>query len=192
MKRTDIINHLIQTNNYERYLEIGVSIGKNFKVIQASFKESVDPTYAATYKMTSDVFFANNKNRYDLIFIDGLHQRTQINRDLKNSLACLNEGGTIVVHDCNPPTEALQAENPPTSGSWYGTGWKSICDLRLSGQPLIIRTVDTDCGCAIIQRGEPIPLNFPQGRDMSFEFLDKYRTEILNLISPEEFLTIYK
>ena len=45
--------------------------------------------------MTSDAFFATNKESFDFIFIDGLHEANQVFRDAMNSLEWLNPGKAI-------------------------------------------------------------------------------------------------
>ena len=91
MKRHEIINLLITKNNYKSYLEIGLDNGFNFSRIEINNKISVDPALGQyshanpTYKLTSDDFFSQNKNRYDIIFIDGLHHSEQVYKDIKNS-----------------------------------------------------------------------------------------------------------
>ena len=52
--------------------------------------------------MTSDEFFSQNKETFDLIFIDGLHIHEQVLKDIDNSLNVLNENGVILLHDCLP------------------------------------------------------------------------------------------
>ena len=74
MGKIEIINKLISEKGYMSYLEIGV--GKKrvcFKQIVCFQKASVDPDAKATFKMTSDAFFEANKEKFDIIFIDGLH-----------------------------------------------------------------------------------------------------------------------
>jgi len=104
MKRTALINYLIRKTRAKSYLEIGVWNGANFQEISCPCKIGVDPDpdSPATLNITSDDFFAGNKGKFDLIFIDGLHHADQVERDIINSLAVLNEGGTIVCHDMNP------------------------------------------------------------------------------------------
>ena len=43
MKRTDIIQSLINKTSAENYLEIGVSAGENFRDIKCKNKVGVDP-----------------------------------------------------------------------------------------------------------------------------------------------------
>ena len=55
-------------------------------------KIEVDPNSGGTHKMTSDDFFRDNKEKFDLIFIDGLHETNQVDRDIENSLKFINKG----------------------------------------------------------------------------------------------------
>jgi hypothetical protein len=51
------------------------------------------------FKTTSDNFFKNNKNVYNLIYIDGSHEYTQVKKDFVNSLNCLEKNGYIICDD---------------------------------------------------------------------------------------------
>ena len=104
MLRTDVLNHLIRKRNYKSYLEIGVYNGVNFESINIVNKVCVDPfpLYVnTTHIMTSDNFFKLLKpeEKFDLIFVDGLHLTEQSDLDVKNSLQHLNTGGCVVMHD---------------------------------------------------------------------------------------------
>ena len=74
--------------------------------------------------MTSDDFFKDNKEKFDTIFIDGLHIDEQVQKDIENSLNALNEGGTIVMHDCKPLSEEAQIF-PRIQIAWNGDVWKA-------------------------------------------------------------------
>ncbi|KKL25854.1 hypothetical protein LCGC14_2401110, partial [marine sediment metagenome] len=69
--RSDIINTLIENNEYTRYLEIGVRDNKNFNRILAPHKDGVDPAGRCNYVMTSDKFFSSipSNQMYDIVFI---------------------------------------------------------------------------------------------------------------------------
>ena len=43
--------------------------------------------------MTSDDFFLSNKDKFDVIFIDGLHIYEQVRKDVVNSINAINDGG---------------------------------------------------------------------------------------------------
>ena len=118
--RIDIINFLSNRFDYKSYLEIGLRHPwECFDHINCELKDSVDPGYEtdnniAKYKYTSDSFFSMldnslldkpNDYKWDIIFIDGLHTADQVERDIINSLNHLSDNGSIVLHDCNPPTE---------------------------------------------------------------------------------------
>ena len=65
MQRYDIINYLINKNNYTTYLEIGTEHGENIKKIKCESIESIDPVKNyehLTYLMTSDEAFKYIKN----------------------------------------------------------------------------------------------------------------------------------
>jgi hypothetical protein len=191
MNRTDVINHLIKKYDYKSYLEIGIKNPKsNFDLVSVEDKDGVDPEWRydpATgnkFVMTSDEYFMKFNKSYDLIFIDGLHYSKQLDRDIINSLACLKENGTIVVHDCNPATEKLQS-NPPR-----GTGdcWKSIFKLRCFDPNLSIFVVDIGHGCGVIRKGqqELYKTNGEIEDCLNWEYFDRNRKEMLNLVSFEE------
>lgn len=188
MKRTDIINHLIRKFNYQTYLEIGVqNLDTNFNHIDCDYKMGVDPDPKANayYTMTSDDFFNQNEETFDIVFIDGLHTASQVYRDVSNSLKILNNGGVIICHDCNPQKFEEQTEIRNTK-RWNGNVWESIVKLRSESDNLEIFVVDTDEGCGIIRRGNQILLDI-KGKDITYENLEKYRKEWLNLISVDEF-----
>lgn len=174
MTRIQLIQGLIDKHGYKSYLEIGVNTpkqpGYSHDSIKVEVKDGVDPNVDTDFKMTSDEFFAEYSNRYDIIFIDGLHEYEQCYRDIKNSLDRLNDGGTIVCHDMNPPTE-ITTRIPRVSDAWHGTSWKALIRIQLEDD-VIVQTVDTDEGCAIITKGSK----------KSYDFLDKNRKGVLNLI----------
>lgn len=191
MNRIQIINTLIERNNYKTYLEIGVNTpaqpGYSHESIKVAVKHGVDPNVDTTYKMTSDDFFATNTTTYDIIFVDGLHIFEQAHRDIENSLKILNEGGTIVVHDCNPVHEITQ--RPIRASSvWHGDVWKAILKLRTERGDISIYTIDADEGCAIIQKGSQELYAPEKNTDTySYNYFRKNKVAILHLISLREF-----
>tara|TARA_B100000886_G_scaffold289655_1_gene214822 strand:+ start:442 stop:792 length:351 start_codon:yes stop_codon:yes gene_type:complete len=79
--------------------------------------------------MTSDDFFRINKNKFDVIFIDGLHEYQQVVNDIENSLGCLNENGVILLHDCLLRTICNQI-TPRINSDWNGDVWKAVVKYR--------------------------------------------------------------
>ena len=196
MTRTELINGLIKKYNFKTYLEIGVNTqsqpGYNWVGVDIPVKHGVDPNVDTTYRMTSDEFFNNHiSQKYDIIFIDGLHLFEQVYRDIINSLNHLVDGGIIVVHDCNPITEITQRRER-ASDSWHGDVWKSIVKLRIEDPNIDICTVDTDEGCGIIRKGSQTLLKIVEGTNINdYSFLENNRKEALNLISVNEFIEKY-
>lgn len=187
MLRTNIINFLIQKINAKKYLEIGVSDGVNFSNIKCEYKVGVDPELQspATIHLTSDDFFKNNNENFDVIFIDGLHHSDQVYRDIINSLEILNDGGYIICHDMNPQQEEHQII-PFTGGIWNGDCWKAFVQLRKERDDLDMFVVDTDHGCGVISRGKQEILL--DDKELSWNNFLNHRKEWLNLISTSDFL----
>jgi hypothetical protein len=151
--------------------------------------------------MTSDSFFdsIDTDQKFDIIFIDGLHLDFQVDKDIENSLRHLSEGGTIVLHDCNPPTKYHAAESPvfsaPANGEWNGTVYLSLIKLRLYRNDLKLVTVDTDWGVGILTRDISESLDVFPNLAISWDFFSGNKNLILDLISPDEFkerYSIYK
>lgn len=151
--RWNLIQMIINKYNFENYLEIGCDKDQLFSKIRIKNKVGVDPISGGTIRSTSDIFFLKNPNdKYDVIFIDGLHYYEQVIKDIKNSLKILNDDGFILVHDCLPRSLAHQAV-PRYRGSWNGDVWKSIVELRCDPY-LDIITSKIDFGVAIIRKNK--------------------------------------
>ena len=190
MNRTDIINTIARKIGAKSYLEIGVDNGINFNRIECDYKIGVDPNpqIKNILSMTSDYFFAQNEESFDIIFIDGLHERAQVYRDIVNALDVLNPGGYIICHDMNPPTKERQLV-PWTGGDWNGDCWKAFVDLRRERIDLDMMTIDTDEGVSIITRGFQALLSINE--DLTYENLDRNRDVWLNLKSESEFKKMF-
>lgn len=195
--RTDLLNFLAEKYDLQRYLEIGVQVPElNFDKIKCKYKVSVDPdpNARATYCCTSDEAFktfkeVDNTNPYkwDLIFIDGLHTAEQVKKDFENALKVLSPNGFIVLHDCNPLKEEHAIVPRPTErGHWNGDVYKFAATIGRKMK----RTVSIDNGCMVVA---PYSANVlyttdPQTRNVSWDYFDKNRKELLNLISWDEFI----
>jgi hypothetical protein len=196
--RTDLLNHLAGKIDAYRYLEIGVQDpAHNFDKINIPHKVGIDPSpnsisdYGPVYMFTSDEFFEKcaedlgyHDNKFHLIFIDGLHTAEQVMKDFENALKILSPGGFIVLHDCNPEKEEHTIVPRPTErGHWNGDVYKFACILKSQKY-----TVDIDNGCMVIPYtkewgGQAHPLQ-------NWDYFDKNRKELLNLISWEEFIEL--
>ena len=126
--------------------------------------------------------------KYDIIFIDGLHLDYQVEQDITNSLKHLNEGGTIVMHDCSPIKEEHQVEEYVVGKTWNGTTWKAYVKFRMTDENLSMCVVDTDHGVGIITKGKQTL--YPNSDVLDFKLLDENRKDILNLITTEKFLNL--
>ena len=192
-----IINDLIIKNNYKKYLEIGVRDGSNIKKINCEVKFGVDPfprSKDTTHVMTSDSFFQKicTNEKYDIILIDGLHTEEQVDKDIANSLLHLSEHGTIVLHDCNPPSEFHAKEIPfydhPINAEWNGTVYKSLIKIKMHRTDLNLVTIDSDYGVGILTRNKSnLPtLNYTYPID-TWDFFKENKKNILNLMSYDEY-----
>lgn len=152
---TTLLNALIEKHNLKSYLEIGVQNPvNNFDKIECNIKMGVDPcnTDARIFTYTSDDFFekvVNDSMKFDLIFIDGLHHADQVKRDFENSLACLNDGGFIVIHDCLPTDEAT-TKVPRETKVWHGDVYKFA--MSLSRYNVEYTTYNIDEGCCVVRK----------------------------------------
>jgi len=187
MKRTEIIQLLINKINGKKYLEIGVGPGTNFTDINCEYKFCVEPypMVDVTFTMTSDDFFKQNNENFDVIFIDGLHEYGQVYRDIQNSLKFLNDGGYIICHDMSPNNEIIQRYPQTHPGEWTGDCWKAWVKLKSEKSDLQMFVVDSDYGCGVITKGEQTLIDLPQ--ELTWETLENNRVELLNLISVEDF-----
>ena len=158
MLRTDIIQKFISKRNYKSYLEIGTYRNVNFDKIKIDNKISVDPDTEAkaTYQMTSDDFFAVNQDKFDIVFIDGLHEHNQVYKDIQNSLKFLNSNGVIILHDCMPKNEKMQLCDNKSHQyeEWTGDTWKAYYKA-LNEINYEVYVLDTDYGCGIIDTSNP-------------------------------------
>lgn len=160
MLRTDIIQKFIDKRNYKSYLEIGTYRNVNFDKITIDNKVSIDPDpeAKATYQMTSDEFFAINQDKFDIVFIDGLHEHNQVYKDIQNSLKFLNPNGVIILHDCMPKNEKMQLWDNKSHQfeEWTGDTWKAYYKA-LNEINYKVYVLDTDYGCGVIDTSHPKP-----------------------------------
>jgi hypothetical protein len=165
---------------------------QNFDKVQITgLKHGVDPApqREVSHRMTSDAFFAQATDTYDLVFIDGLHLAEQVERDIANGLAHLSAAGAVVLHDCNPLTADAQTDDYDGKKHWNGTVWKAWVKLRATRSDLSMRVIDIDEGCGIVERGSQSTIDLPSTEfaQLTYESLDRDRTRLLNLVTADEF-----
>lgn len=191
VNRVTIINSLIDTMQYTKYLEIGVRFGNCFKKIKIDHKDGVDPVFSeyTNFNMTSDKFFEelDNSIKYDIIFIDGLHHADQVYKDINNALSHLSKNGIIVCHDMNPQFEICQRLTSVVR-TWNGDCWKAFVKLRSERTDLDMYTIATDHGIGLIHIGHQQTIDIPT--PLTYDYLEENRQLALNLIQPEEFSSL--
>lgn len=187
LMRWEIINALILKNGFTSYLEVGVQTGQCFEKIKCVKKVGVDPDRRskATIHQTSDLFFSLNTEKYDLVFIDGLHESQQAERDYLNAMKVLNPEGIIVAHDLNPTSEKMQRV-PRETSIWCGNAWAAFVKLRTKLTGWEFATVDTDFGTGLIYR-DPLVRKGLHAPVINWENFTANRKKWLNLISVHEF-----
>ena len=205
--RTAIINYLIARNSYKYYLEIGVQDPwQNFDRVIANKKNGVDPEpkipsgamALAYYKhnedpkevwgyshpghlhmTTSDTFFANKKDEYDIHYMqdenllrikdkDKYDDEFFDNGEHKYDIVFIDGDHyhEQVDRDIENSLNCLSEngiivmhdcgyEDGITEGNPRGTtAWRSFAKLRCTRKDLKMCVVDTDCGVGIIFKGE--------------------------------------
>lgn len=188
MNRIELINSF----SPQRYLEIGVYVGWCLNGINALIKDSVDPdpSTPAKYHTTSDEFFTTIAPTldymYDVIFIDGLHYSEQVNKDISNAINYTTDDGIIILHDCNPISEMRQRVPPDFDiwkYGWNGDVWKSVVWAR-QNYDYNIYVIDADEGLGVIdKRSKGIPLTLTLPEQLTYDYFNNHREELLNLQS---------
>lgn len=203
--RTDIINYLIDKNNLKSYLEIGVGNGANFNSIKCESKECCDPYITTmdgccerviTYKETSDEMFSHmdKDKKYDIIFIDGLHEGNQVLRDVYNSLKHISDNGFILIHDSLPITEERShfPRNVSAGCAWNGSVFKAYPVLKENNVEFSIISMDEGIG---LIKGDQKEKEFPL-KESEMSWKDVFRSDFdyrkeFNVISHRNFLEMF-
>ena len=185
--RWDLIKYLINKYNYIDYLEIGCDQDENFSRIKIQNKIGVDPKSGGTHRMTSDVFFENNSNKFDLIFLDGLHTYEQTIKDIKNAIQCIQNEGVILVHDCLPKKIWNQIV-PRIYGHWNGDVWKAIVEARTYNY-IETFTCIADHGLGVIlkkKNSKVLNTKIKDFKNLRFSDYYKHHKDFMNTITYEQ------
>ena len=189
--RWDLIEYLINKYKYSDYLEIGCDQDQLFSKVKIKNKTGVDPTNGGNIRKTSDEFFKENKKKFDIIFIDGLHTYNQVKKDILNSINCLKDEGIVLVHDCMPDSLSKQAV-PRYRMSWNGDVWKAIVDLR-QNENLEIYTCKIDQGIGVIKKKRNSSILKIEKNIKDLKFKDYYKNyeKYLRVVDLEEFQRLF-
>ena len=189
--RLEIVQNIIEKKKYKSYLEIGTFDDELFSFIKCEKKIGVDPYSGGTHRMYSDDFFIANDEKFDCIFIDGLHHYDQVKKDIENSIKFLNENGIILIHDCLPNNINAQAV-PRTEIDWNGDVWKAFVEIRTKAY-LDSYTCYADHGIGVIlKRNNRSLLNIDTKnfKSLKFNYFYKNHKRIMNIIMYDELLKI--
>ncbi len=189
------INDLISDLNYKYYLELGVSVGESWKLISCENKIGVDSNinvaneFDSVLHSTTDDFFLKNNNKFDLIYIDALHEKNQVYKDFKNSFYALNDSGIIIFHDINPIDISQTHFN--SSGDIFEL-WIEISKIY---------KVYTFVGGGIAASGDSVGIFIKSEnptfidfeiKDYTYEYFSKNRENILSYSKYEEIINKFK
>ncbi|CAM9796077.1 unnamed protein product [Chrysoparadoxa australica] len=212
--RADLLLKLQQELGYRSYLEIGCFGDYSFSQMKTAVQDlpgglaiGVDPMSGGTHRMTSDAFFEQYEGpKFDLVFIDGLHEAKQVLRDVGNALWALTPTGTIVLHDAIPRSRSMG--QPPmalaggkyddaTGGIWNGDVYRAVIELRQKHY-LDVAVGDFDFGCAVIKVQpstgmlslQDIPQHFlhREVTEEEWAWFRENRVELLRILPEEELL----
>ena len=136
----EVINSIPGIENLS-YLELGSDQGVNFSNIKCKDKESVDVNGKATHTMTTKKFFAQNKRRFDIVFIDADHSSSAVVQDFNSSIEICNK--YIFLHDMFPACEEHTA--PRCCNDSY-----RVLHYMVNVRCVNVATLNTDSGLSFV------------------------------------------
>ena len=224
--KTDIVRRLAQAHGYRRYLEITTSTtGHRFEAARAAgyevcrrlvyrcppdfddgqpidFRTGGEDTAECVARIRSEC------RPFDVMLVDPHHTYECSMRDLRDAFSLLREGGTLVVHDCDPP-DRQHAIPHFVPGPWCGVTYKAFLDFVMGNEAADYYTVDADYGCGVItklsrrgafgrscrrilsgrmqRRIEAEWLRVGEDCDAAYRLFANHRARLLNLVAVEEF-----
>ena len=115
----NVIEAISRSVAAQSYLELGLWDANNYRSMNTIVPHCVgvdmnvhfEGEIPNFYQMTTDEFFAQNKEKFDLIFIDASHKFEQVKIDFENSINALEEMGIIILHDTDPAEEYMTIDN---------------------------------------------------------------------------------
>lgn len=136
-----LVERALAVNGGSRYLEVGIKNGATLQAVDAVTLVGVDPFHWANVSMCrpgmsihplpSDRYFRRlpSSNRFDVVFVDGLHVYRQAYRDVLNAAAALGPGGAILIDDVVPRSAAEANPVRTTKKAWMGDVYKVIITI---------------------------------------------------------------
>lgn len=159
------VNRFLSTFENSQYLEVGVSTGRTFFDVVADRKVAVDPRFKFDVKkhekegvefhsITSDAYFDALPigNKFDVVFLDGLHTFEQTYRDLLNTLVHTHDGSVILIDDTVPSdvysampdhvrSRQFRQRDGSTRNGWHGDTYKVVFAIHDFAPSLCYRTL---------------------------------------------------
>ena len=127
-----LLKFLVEMYSPDSYLEIGIQKGYTFAQISPLVKEAVGVDPNPLY-MSGDIFLGTSEQYaksidsdkiFDLILIDGLHEKSAVLNDVDMFLPHLrDETGLMLLHDTYPSTPSLEGIG------YCHDAWKAARDI---------------------------------------------------------------
>lgn len=155
IEHLDLIKQIIRLTGCNKYLELGIREGYHIGQIRehCEYCVGVDILDRRTFfnfdfkLSTTDKFFEDNTETFDIVFIDANHSFEFVKKDFINSLKILNQYGIILIHDTDPIYEEYMS--PDKCGDSYKIiPWieQNYPELNLITLPI------TESGLTIVNR----------------------------------------
>lgn len=176
------------------YLEIGCFKDEVFNSIPllSNQKKGVDPQQGGNIRLKSDDFFAQNKESFNVIFIDGLHHYEQVHRDVENSLKFLKKDGIILIHDMIPDSElSSRRHRDKFTSNWSGDVFRICFDL-INHSKIKFKIANVDFGVGIIIKSTSYIHETLKKNNTDYEFFLKNKHELPIISTKEAFEFIEK
>lgn len=176
--RVQVVQACLDLYDAPRYLEIGVFRATTFEPVKAAHKVAVDPSFqigvrerlekqpdVEVHEVTSDEYFGTiaSEQKFDVIYLDGLHTFEQTLRDLLNAITLIKDEGIIVVDDVYPNSyfsslplqanaERLHEASGSADRSWMGDVYKLTFFIDSFLQQFSYRMVSNNHGQLVVWR----------------------------------------
>jgi hypothetical protein len=226
-----IVNYLAAVNGYRHYLELCTpTTGNLYRELDrllfvtcrrlmykcnTEFDDGLEIDFRSPDFNIDDCLkqIVETKIRPDIVLVDPWHEYDTSFRDIAKAFELVPPGGSLLVHDCLPPS--LSVASPEyVPGDWCGVTYKAYVDFVSGRSDLEFKTVNTDYGCGVIRKAGPgsqwrqilnrlhrKPSQHRLEEELiqswrsidndyasAFCFFQKHNKELLNLISLDDFI----